>query len=243
MSRIAPQFKLGVQEDSHEFLRLLIDAMQKSCLEKKSYPFHLFRGTIESCIVCQQCKSITKKCDPIEDLGLEAVSCGGGLGDVNMAMEILTREETLEEYKCDSCNQVGYATKQTKLASIPPVLTLHLKRFRYGGLQSNYANSSMNGFVNRRANPNHHSTGSAKIEGHVRFEQIFDLLPFVTPQLKQSRRTMCCRLFAVIVHSGKNSHSGHYLAYVRNISKNEWWKMDDARICRVAPSEVMEAEA
>jgi ubiquitin C-terminal hydrolase len=28
---VAPWFKLGVQEDSHEFLRLLIDAMQKSC--------------------------------------------------------------------------------------------------------------------------------------------------------------------------------------------------------------------
>ena len=31
IERVAPWFQLGVQEDSHEFLRLLIDAMQKSC--------------------------------------------------------------------------------------------------------------------------------------------------------------------------------------------------------------------
>jgi uncharacterized UBP type Zn finger protein len=32
IDHVAPWFQLGVQEDSHEFLRLLIDAMQKSCL-------------------------------------------------------------------------------------------------------------------------------------------------------------------------------------------------------------------
>jgi ubiquitin C-terminal hydrolase len=32
VDHVAPWFQLGVQEDSHEFLRLLIDAMQKSCL-------------------------------------------------------------------------------------------------------------------------------------------------------------------------------------------------------------------
>lgn len=31
MSSVAPWFRRGVQEDSHEFLRLLIDAMQNSC--------------------------------------------------------------------------------------------------------------------------------------------------------------------------------------------------------------------
>lgn len=31
IEHVAPWFNLGVQEDSHEFLRLLIDAMQKSC--------------------------------------------------------------------------------------------------------------------------------------------------------------------------------------------------------------------
>ena len=70
IEHVAPWFKLGVQEDAHEFLRLLIDAMQKSCLQArvldnpqddpptttiaanskddKEYPFSLFRGMVES---------------------------------------------------------------------------------------------------------------------------------------------------------------------------------------------------
>lgn len=77
MSSVAPWFRRGVQEDSHEFLRLLIDAMQNSCkgardgcptvdskdetniddggsstsssspIQDGEYPFRLFRGTGE----------------------------------------------------------------------------------------------------------------------------------------------------------------------------------------------------
>jgi len=65
----------------------------------------------------------------------------------------------------------------------------------------------------------------------------------LTTQLQQENRNALCRLFAVIVHSGKNSHSGHYFVYVRNITKNEWWKMDDARVQVVTEREVLAAEA
>lgn len=87
------------------------------------------------------------------------------------------------------------------------------------------------------------TSGSAKIEGHVRFEQFFDLRPFLTENLQQSHSRMFCRLFAVVVHAGKNSHSGHYVAYVRNVGKNEWWKMDDAKVTRSGWNEVQHAEA
>jgi hypothetical protein len=86
-------------------------------------------------------------------------------------------------------------------------------------------------------------SGSAKIEGHSKFEQILDLRPCLTEKLQAKHSNMFCRLFAVIVHAGKNSHSGHYIAYVRNITKNEWWKMDDARITVASIQEVMNAEA
>jgi len=67
--------------------------------------------------------------------------------------------------------------------------------------------------------------------------------PYLTEELHKQHTKMFSRLFAVIVHVGKNSHSGHYLAYVRNISKNEWWKMDDARVSLVSSQEVFNAEA
>jgi len=292
IDQIAPWFKLGQQEDSHEFLRLLIDAMQRSCKEARpksntnivaiesennahvgtsikessaspatedvEYPFQLFRGTVESCVTCDSCKSSSSTLDPIEDVGLEvtpspsspssvAMSTRGAsstppsneaLADVPSAFLRFARVENLDAgYKCEQCGKGGRATKQSRLASIPPILTLHLKRFRYGGDTRGPAQAAVS-VGNRRT-----KSGSAKIEGHIEFQQFFDLKPYLTDELQAKAKSMFCRLFAVIVHSGKNSHSGHYFAFVRNVNKKEWSKMDDARVTMVTEDEVMSAEA
>lgn len=257
IDHVAPWFKLGVQEDSHEFLRLLIDAMQKSCIharassegEDSEYPFQLFRGTVESKVTCESCQAISSTIDPIEDIGLDVSpksSYGSALADVSSAFTKFKAQEFLEGYKCEKCGQTGKATKQSRLASIPPILTLHLKRFRYGTSSTEEVSARRRSEISQllaRDVSAIGKSGSAKIEGHVKFEQFFDLGPFLTESLKEKHKTMFCRLFAVIVHAGANSHSGHYIAYVRNLSKHEWWKMDDARISRVTQEEVMAAEA
>mmetsp|Transcript_23633 Transcript_23633/g.57953 ORF Transcript_23633/g.57953 Transcript_23633/m.57953 type:complete len:539 (-) Transcript_23633:443-2059(-) len=280
INKIAPHFKLGQQEDAHEFLRLLIDAMQRSCKQAHTtpcnpqdtpppesktmdseYPFQLFRGTVESNVTCAACNAKSSKIDPIEDIGLDvsqASSSSAILSDVGSALKRFARAEPLDTgYKCESCGAVGQATKQSRLASIPPILTLHLKRFRYGGAETQKTIVAGTGPGGRRSNRSELSqllgsgtadfyggkSGSAKIEGHSKFEQILDLKPYLTEELQSQHSKMFCRLFAVIVHAGKNSHSGHYIAYVRNIVKNQWCKMDDSRVAAVSVQEVMNAEA
>lgn len=255
-----PWFKLGVQEDSHEFLRLLIEAMQKSSTRNTTdksttctipstenndddnlYPFKLFRGTVESNVCCDSCQAMNSTIDPIEDIGLEVTqTSGSALSDLSSAFARFTKIEPLTEYKCDRCHKMGKATKQSRLASIPPILTLHLKRFRYGSDGRPLPPPARRG---REVSQLMGASGSAKIEGHIKFLEFFDLKPFLTEQLAGKVKSMFCRLFAVIVHAGKNSHSGHYVAYVRNLSKNEWWKMDDARVSRASSQEVLNAEA
>ena len=303
ISHVAPWFKLGVQEDSHEFLRLLIEAMQKSCIgtsnnneqienninnmngnsdeskddtgsgdhesynNRNEYAFRLFRGTVESIVKCSSCKSVSSTIDPIEDIGLEVTSSStaqsfkprgktspspSSLSDITTSLEKFVTMEKLDSgYKCESCGKVGNATKQSRLASIPPILTLHLKRFRYGNDRGNGIIQSA--LSSRRRNTELASllgngdvgtSGSAKIEGHVKFSMVLDIRPYLTEEKKKEvGRSVLCRLFAVVVHDGKNSHSGHYICYVRNIVKNEWWKMDDAKVTRASTQEVMGAEA
>jgi len=277
IGHVAPWFKLGKQEDSHEFLRLLIDAMQKSCAtsgdaaktksendvdqavaskedfdneeEKdsedgaKEYPFRLFRGIVESNVQCGSCGVTSCKMDPIEDVGLEVVSNGGQLADIDASFKRFIQSEDLDSYKCDKCEKVGKATKTSKLASIPPILTLHLKRFRYGGGAFGGDASSRRG--GRSTDAPHGSSGSAKIEGHVSFKPVMMIKSYCTTEfVKASKLTGICRLFAVIVHAGKNSHSGHYIAYVKSTGKgDEWWKVDDAKVTKVSLAEVMSAEA
>lgn len=289
INQVAPWFKLGQQEDSHEFLRILIDAMQRSCKQARTspenpqdtppektgdddeedteaskdveYPFQLFRGMVESNVTCGSCRSTSSTRDPIEDIGLDVTPVStsssssptpGCLADVSAALQRFARAEALDSgYKCEKCGKVGRATKQSRLASIPPILTLHLKRFRYGETQTpamstgGQRRSNRSSEVSQLMNSDFFGgkSGSAKIEGHSKFEQILDLKPYLTEEMQAKHSKMFCRLFAVVVHAGKNSHSGHYVSYVRNISKNEWWKMDDARITLASVSEVMNAEA
>ncbi|KAL3942116.1 MAG: hypothetical protein SGARI_000374, partial [Bacillariaceae sp.] len=319
IDHVAPWFKLGQQEDSHEFLRLLIDAMQKSCKQARpktikteaaavkteplvvhqgnpqdtppedvpmedaddendspndphcqechdsEYPFQLFRGMVESKVTCGQCQAVSSTVDPIEDLGVEVTpmhSSSTGLASVGDALKRFTRVEELDAgYKCEKCGKVGRATKESKLASLPPILTIHLKRFRYGAsaeTASTAIPAAGNGNGTRRSQRSSElsqlmstnlvdwttgKSGSAKIEGHSEFKSILDLKELMTPELLERNKAPFVRLFAVIVHVGKNSHSGHYLAYVRNIEKNEWWKMDDARVTLVDEKEVLNAEA
>lgn len=324
MSKVAPWFRRGVQEDSHEFLRLLIDAMQNSCkgarqdgddraggkgareksestgggdgtdpTDDNEYPFRLFRGTVESNVKCSACRFTSRKIDPIEDIGLDILpvrpasssagasstyvsSTRGGsrsasptsappLADVTQALERFISSEHLDGgYKCEKCGRLGKATKTSRLASIPPILTLHLKRFRYGsgggiggskrgGGNVNYnetGGGSSRSSRSARSNPgtdfdNIGPSGSAKVEGHARFDMILDMKPYLTSHLQRTVFPKAlCRLFAVVCHTGKNSHSGHYVAYVHNVSKrNEWWKMDDSRVVRSSWQEVQNAEA
>jgi len=356
IDQVAPEsFRVGQQEDSHEFLRLLIEAVQKSCTQVKpkikttskatggdqgnsqdtppdpipseddqpqsegdindgysggtiskvdtdntgdtDYPFQLFSGKIESKVTCGYCHTTSSTMDPIEDLGLEVTplagiapsSVGGrrrntaspvptsSLADVSHSLQRFACAEDLDAgYKCEKCGKVGRATKQMRLASVPPILTLHLKRFRYGTSDPSLSNSSGgiglagngrgNGHLPTRRSQRSSEvsqliatsgnsgaagndwfvggkSGSAKIEGPSAFKDVLDLKPYLTEELQKQHAEMYSRLFAVIVHLGKNSHSGHYLAYVRNISKNEWWKMDDARVSLVSSNEVFSAEA
>jgi hypothetical protein len=85
-------------------------------------------------------------------------------------------------------------------------------------------------------------SGSAKIEGHVGFGPVLDIKPYLTPQLQQTVfQRAIYHLFAVVVHSGKNSNSGHYVTYVN--TNDKWWLLDDARVVRSSWDEVCNAEA
>lgn len=316
MEHVAPWFEIGQQEDSHEFLRLLIDAMQKSCQNARpvkeitdddsptatrtrsarnnkqkqasdqvskdtEYPFSLFRGTVQSTVTCESCQATSSTLDPIEDIGLEVLVQPGAaatttrpalesvrtssrnasptpalytpLADVTAAFQRFTSPEVLDAgYKCEKCGKEGRAKKESRLASIPPVLTLHLKRFRYGETAAAPVSRRSGREVGQLLSSQSSSdpvyaggSGSAKIEGHIKFEQLIDLRPYLTDELKEENgsKTMLCRLFAVVVHAGKNSHSGHYIAYARNLQKDQWWKMDDGRVTPVTMQQVKQAEA
>ncbi|KAJ7059225.1 hypothetical protein C8F01DRAFT_1026539 [Mycena amicta] len=107
------------------------------------------------------------------------------------------------------------AYKRYLIATPPPVLVIHLKRF-----QQISKNAMMMSF----------STGFKKLDDYVAFPEMLDLTPFLAPKkedygLKRKgtvrlgkralvERDKCMyRLYAVVVHIG-NMLGGHYISYV-----------------------------
>ena len=79
--KIAPHFHHGRQECAHEFTRLFMDAMLKSCTfgkgkvdkyeEMTTIPYRVFGGWLRSRVTCGQCHHNSDTFDSFLDLNLE----------------------------------------------------------------------------------------------------------------------------------------------------------------------------
>ena len=142
LPRLSRQFRPGRQEDAHELSRYLIDAMQECSLPSKKTPpavadttfvHQLFGGKFRSQVKCLHCGYESNTFEPFLDLSLELSKRTASVGT---ALRGFTAKEILEgsnAYKCPRCNGLVKASKQMLIGSAPPVLTVHLKRFGFGG--------------------------------------------------------------------------------------------------------------
>ncbi|XP_059317764.1 ubiquitin carboxyl-terminal hydrolase 2-like [Lycium ferocissimum] len=120
------------------------------------------------------------------------------------------------------------ATKRILIDKVPPILTIHLKRF------SQDARGRL-----------------SKLSGHVNFRDIVDLKPYADTRCLQ-KETYKYHLIGVVVHSG-TMRGGHYVAYVRggpkitgkdeNAEDFAWYYASDSRVREVSLEEVLRADA
>jgi ubiquitin C-terminal hydrolase len=98
----------------------------------RRYPFSLFSGAIQNQVRCGQCKKLSSKQDPIEDLELE-ISRSSSLE--NALVQFCAEEELAGDnaYHCDRCKTKVAAMRRIQLHKVPPVLTVSFKRFAVNG--------------------------------------------------------------------------------------------------------------
>ncbi|WJX88737.1 ubiquitinyl hydrolase 1 [Trifolium repens] len=222
---ISRNFQKSRQEDAHEYMVNLLESMHKCCLPsgvpsespgafEKSLVHKIFGGRLRSQVKCRQCNFSSNKFDPFLDLSLEILKANS----LQKALENFIAAELLDggekQYHCQRCKQKVQALKQLTIHKAPYVLAIHLKRF--------YAYDP-----------------HKKIKKNVEFDSALDLKPFVSGSYDGDVKYS---LYGVLVHSGYNTHSGHYYCYVRT-SNNMWYTLDDTRVSHVSELEVLKQQA
>nr|GMC80984.1 ubiquitin carboxyl-terminal hydrolase 23 [Ipomoea batatas] len=222
---ISRNFRNARQEDAHEYMVNLLESMHKCCLPsgvpsespgayEKSLVHRMFGGRLRSRVKCMQCSYCSDKYDPFLDLSLEILKADS----LYKALEHFTAPELLDggekQYSCQQCKQKVRARKQLSVDKAPHVLTIHLKRF------------------------GSHLPGK-KIDKKIHYGPVLDLNRFMSsPHTSDLKYT----LYAVLVHAGWSTHSGHYYCFVRT-SSGMWYSLDDNQVFQVNERKVLEQKA
>ncbi|KAK3101502.1 hypothetical protein FSP39_004057 [Pinctada imbricata] len=239
-----PTFKGHAQHDAQEFLCELLDKVQNEleCLVNSEVDIinQLFKGQLVSQVKCLECNNISERTEPFMDLSLEfperyqiTLDNPRAAQDICHVTEMLHTFTEIEKldgkiYKCEKCNGIwsqskspkvpvySYAQKQFLLGDMPPVLRLHLKRFRWSGR------------LHRE-----------KISTQVGIDEILDMTPFcVNPDPGGS----VYHLMGVIVHHGRGFGCGHYTAYCWNSEAESWVHCNDSRMKFCTLDEVLQCQ-
>ncbi|KAI8939638.1 hypothetical protein NX059_003396 [Plenodomus lindquistii] len=242
------------QQDAHEYMQFILNTLHLAnggttdSEDCKCVVHQTFCGKLSSIVTCDNCQNVTTALDPYMDLSLDVrnqakkrkLNAANGdetLLDIRDCLGRFTVKERLgsAEYTCRNCDSPQNATKQLSIKRLPPVLSIHLKRFE------------------------HTKSTSSKIETKVSFPVKLDIHPYTTPHkaavkalpsksaslnsnhnMNSPANSLVYELSSVIVHKGKID-SGHYVSYSRE--GNDWFMFDDSKVVLVNEAEVLAAEA
>ena len=232
MRAVVKHFRPGRQEDAHEYLLGLIEAVQSASLRvaakargetpsqrlaETTEVQQLFGGHLHSQVVCHACRKASSSYEPFLDLSLELKNAP----TVTECLRRFTATEKLNgdnQFRCPHCQALADASKRLQVNAPPRVLVLQLKRFGFG------------------------RNGGSKLQKHVEFGERLQLAPFCTRDYLATGGSTMYELYAALVHEGLSLHGGHYYSYVKPAS-GVWHRCDDARIAQVSESTVHKEKA
>jgi len=227
LKSISKTLRVGRQEDSHEFLRYLTDALQKNCIAglqkldtrvaETSAINKMFGGYLQSQVKCLDCSYTSNTFEFFLDLSLEIKSCNS----LDKALQRFTSVEKLDKdnkYKCPKCAKYVLAQKRFSIKKPPHVLTVQLKRFNF------------------------HSLFGGKISKPVDFPEVLDLKPYLSNNNDKWNTFTKYDLHGIVVHHGSSLGGGHYVGYVKSPS-GVWHCMNDSHVSQVSVKNVLSQSA
>ena len=205
-------FRSFMHQDAHEFFNYTLN----ECCEilerehRKKHPsaanesvttwiHEIFQGHLTNETRCLWCENVTSRREPFMDLSLDIeqnTSISSCLREFS-SNELLAHQD---KFQCDACGGLQEAHKRMLVKAAPPVLALHLKRFKY--IES----------LGRHK----------KLMHRVVFPDELKLNNMADDARGQDAGY---GLFAVVVHVGSGPNHGHYVCLVK--SHGQWLTCDD----------------
>ncbi|CAI9756417.1 unnamed protein product [Fraxinus pennsylvanica] len=225
LSYFSSSFRRFQQEDAHEFLQCFLDRLESSenlkpneavSSRNDNFVKRVFGGRLVSKLKCCNCGHSSDTYEPSIDLSLEI----GDADTLLIALQSFTKVEKIEDpetkFTCEECKEQVSVEKQLVLDHAPSIAAFHLKRFKSDGR-----------YVE-------------KIDKHVAFPLELDLLPFTCGD--KTNAELKYELYAVVVHVGFTSTSGHFYCFIR-VLPDMWCKFDDSKVIWVHEQFVLSQEA
>ncbi|XP_071963078.1 ubiquitin carboxyl-terminal hydrolase 1-like [Antedon mediterranea] len=194
------------------------DVVSNSTAATNKYDFveRLFQGLVLLRTRCSECEEFNERTEDFQEVGLpvQKVSdvCSSssndcGLTPTNLSLSWALSEYTCTErltdtnkYFCERCLQHNEAERSVLFHKLPTILIFHLKRF----------STVFSGF---------YQDGSvSKINTHLATPLTLTLTAWCSTECKQRHQRY--ELYAIVMHSGTTSSSGHYVCYARVPSYN-----------------------
>lgn len=218
LSHICKHLTLGRQEDAHEFLRYLIEKMEKAYLmrfrnesffkdidqySKETTPLNqILGGYLRSTVTCFSCHHESVTFQHFQDLPLDI----SRVGTLTEAIQGYFSKENLEEcgYKCESCKKRVSASKRFSLERAPVVLCIQLKRF-----------TAMGG----------------KLSKHITISEKLNLQKYLSKASDLNQNSLY-RFVSMVTHLGGSSSGGHYTAVGMGPNGN-FYHFDDSRVTSI----------
>ena len=234
---IAKHFVRGRQEDSHEYIRGLLDGIHVQALkefagekaekeldartQETTIVHHIFGGYTCGQVECIQCGHVSRNYQSMIDIPVEVTAKSSSGIEASLKSNFLDTEilDGSNKYKCARCRAYVRAEKGGKIHVSPNVLVVPLKRYTMGRF--------------------------SKITKFVEFPATLDLTPYMSRDAPyEGKSPPTYTLYGVVVHLdwGGSAHSGHYVSYVRLLD-GRWCKCDDGRVETCDESAVLKQKA
>ncbi|PON72999.1 Ubiquitinyl hydrolase [Parasponia andersonii] len=202
----------GVQQDSHEFLTLLLSLLER-CLnhskvsKARTVVQDLFRGSVSHVTTCSQCAQDSEASSNMQDF-YELELNVRGLKSLDDSLDDYLSVEELQgdnQYYCESCKTRVNATRSIKLRTLPRVLNFQLKRCVFVPKTTMKKKITSAFYFPRELDMQHRLSEPSQIES------VYDLS-------------------AVLIHKGTAVNSGHYIAHIKDENTGQWWEFDDEHV-------------